>query len=188
MEGYVKATSEAGVTGSVGFTLEVYQMKGDDKWYIGEHWGVLANINGTEKPVVENEGKDRSKHLGSSNPMGDGALDKETEEATEIDETDLIGAWKWSDSDEFYMIFRDDGTYSYIEKSAGFISEGTYTIEGSGSKLNVKVTYTTGERDSVMVIDLKDGSHLAGSENGYSWEAVRVNLDETERTLNCLRE
>jgi hypothetical protein len=121
--------------------------------------------------------------------MGDGTKETESGETSNTPtEDDLNGAWQWSNSDDFYMIFRNDGTYSYIEKSAGFVSEGFYTVEGAGSQFNVNVNYTTGERGSLMTIHLIDGNHFAGSENGHRWEAVRVNLEEAEWLLSSLKE
>ena len=53
--GNVKATSDDDITGNVGYELELYQMNGDNKWYIGKHWGVLIDLEVTEKPVVEED-------------------------------------------------------------------------------------------------------------------------------------
>lgn len=55
--GNVKGTADDGTTGNVGYTLELYQMEGDDTWYIGEHWGILSNLKVTEKPIVEEDEK-----------------------------------------------------------------------------------------------------------------------------------
>jgi hypothetical protein len=181
ISGNVRATSSDGVTGNVGYELELYQMNHDEKWYIGNHWGVLIDLDEPDKPVVENEGEDRAKHLGSSNPMGE---EKSVESPNTVSQEDIKGAWHWRESDDFYMILRDNGTYSYIEKNAGFVSEGNYTVDGHGNPFKVSVHYSTGERDSVMMIDLIDNNHIEGSEDGLNWKAERVDLSEAERMLN----
>jgi hypothetical protein len=44
--GAVKATTEEdNITGSVGYDLELYQLKGEKDWRIGIHWGVLADLD-----------------------------------------------------------------------------------------------------------------------------------------------
>lgn len=51
--GYVKAISDDGITGNVGYTLELYQIKDDINWYIGNHWGILADLVVTDKPAIK---------------------------------------------------------------------------------------------------------------------------------------
>ncbi|WP_047985842.1 hypothetical protein [Ornithinibacillus californiensis] len=49
VSGNVQATTEEdNITGNVGFELELYQMKGEDTWYIGNHWGALISLELTE--------------------------------------------------------------------------------------------------------------------------------------------
>ncbi|WP_142830231.1 hypothetical protein [Planococcus soli] len=57
VDGNVKATADDGTTGNLGYNLELYQMEGDDSWYIGRHWGILVNLEVTEKPIVEEDEK-----------------------------------------------------------------------------------------------------------------------------------
>lgn len=192
ISGNVKATSDNDNTGNVGYELELYQIKYDNKWYIGNHWGVLIDLEVTEKPVVNED----ERYLSDNEEM---IIDEETgglssynvpdygesfEEANPTTEKDLIGAWHWSESDDYYMILRKDSTYSYIEPSMEFVSEGTYTVNQSGDYYEVKVNYTTGQNDSVMTIKLINKNHLEGNENGYSWKAERVHSAEAEDILN----
>ncbi|WP_226671160.1 hypothetical protein [Metabacillus litoralis] len=192
VSGNVKATSEDDITGNVGYELELYQMKDDDKWYIGKHMGVLIDLEVTEKPLVEEDEKyfSNSEELPfpeeSSQPEEEKSINAANEEL-EFAVTDLLGAWQWNDGEDFYMILRDDFTYSYIEEKAGFVSEGTYTIEKVNNQFKVTVQYTTGENDSVMFIDLIDNNHLEGNEDGYSWKATRMNPAEAEGFLKRIK-
>ena len=114
-----------------------------------------------------------------------------TEESTNITtpqpsvfvEQDLRGAWHWQDGDDFYMIMRDDLTYTYIEKGSSFVSEGMYRVEKQGDQFEVRVTYSTGEYDSIMMLQLINQNQLVGEEDGYSWRAERINLSEAEEVL-----
>lgn len=192
VSGNVKATSEDDITGNVGYELELYQMKDDDKWYIGKHMGVLIDLEVTEKPLVEEDEKyfSNSEELPipeeSSQPEEEKSINAGNEEL-EFVETDLLGAWHWDDGEDFYMILRDDFTYSYIEEKAGFVSEGTYTIEKVNNQFKVTVQYITGENKSIMFIDLIDKNHLEGNEDGYSWKASRLNPAEAEDILNKVK-
>ncbi|MBM7604851.1 Na+-transporting methylmalonyl-CoA/oxaloacetate decarboxylase gamma subunit [Metabacillus crassostreae] len=192
VSGNVKATSEDGITGNVGYELELYQMKDDDKWYIGKHMGVLIDLEVTEKPLVEEDEKyfSNSEELPipeeASQPEEEKSINAGNEEF-EFVETDLLGAWHWDDGEDFYMILRDDFTYSYIEEKAGFVSEGTYTIEKVNNQFKVTVQYITGENKSIMLIDLIDKNHLEGNEDGYSWKASRMNPEEAEGILNKIK-
>ncbi|MCH1627730.1 hypothetical protein [Fredinandcohnia quinoae] len=188
--GSVRGTSDDGITGNVGYDLELYQMKGDTKWYIGEHWGVLANLEITDEPVVkERERNDEELPMGkeSENPNEEKSVDAAKPKQPTLTENDLKGAWHWNDSDDFYMILRNDHTYSYIEKNAGFVSEGTYTVEKLGDQFKVTVHYTTDEYDSVMTINLIDKNRHEGMEDGNSWRAVRVNLADAEQVLRSVK-
>ena len=81
------------------------------------------------------------------------------------------------------MIMRDDLTYSYIEKGASFVSEGMYRVEKQGNQFEVVVTNTTGQYDSIMMLQLIDQNQLVGEEDGYSWRAERISLSEAEGIL-----
>ncbi|MBO0588981.1 hypothetical protein [Sporosarcina sp. E16_8] len=200
IEGNINATVEDdGTNGNIGYDLELYQMRGDTTWYVGKHWGVLIDLNVTAKPKVE----ENLKYHSNSDEM---IIDEETGGLSSVEvpeygtvdnvfksdksafaESDLMGAWHWSELDDFYMILRNDYTYSYIEKGVGFVSEGAYTVDQFDDHFQVKVHYTTGEYDSVMMIKLIDKNHLKGNEDGFSWEASRVNLSEAEDTLNSFK-
>ncbi|MFZ3578293.1 hypothetical protein [Virgibacillus sp. DJP39] len=190
IEGYVKATAaDDGSTGSVGYNLELYQMKGDNKWYIGKHWGVLDDIEVIEKPVVNEAGLELSdsEELPGGKGSSLSAIESSSPEQSALTENYLKGAWHWNDLDDFYMILRDDYTYSYIEQNAGFVSEGTYAADKIDDRFEVTVNYTTGENDSVMTIKLIDQNHLEGIEGGINWKAKRMNLEEAEGILNSLK-
>lgn len=38
---------------SLNVDLELYKLEGDDVWYIGTHWGILASIAVPEQPIVD---------------------------------------------------------------------------------------------------------------------------------------
>lgn len=200
IEGFVKATAaEDGSTGSIGYNLELYQMKGDHKWYIGEHWGVLANLEVTEEPDVEEDERFFSNSediiidqetggLLSHNVPDYGETFEEANPTKVFTEKDLNGAWHWRDLDDIYMIFRDDFTYSYFEKNAGFLSEGTYSVTQLDDNFEVDVDYNNELTDSNMVIKLINKNQLMGKENGYRWDALRVSIEEAEGTLKSIME
>lgn len=200
IDGNINATVEDdGTNGNIGYVLELYKMRGDNTWYIGKHWGVLIDLDVTAKPEVEENPKyhsdgdeliidEEAGGLSSVEVPKYGVVDNVFKsDKSAFAENDLIGAWYWSELEDFYMILRNDFTYSYIETGVGFVSEGTYTVERVDEFFEVKVQYTTGEYDSAMMIKLIDKNHLEGSEDGYSWGASRVNLSEAEDVLNSYK-
>jgi len=196
IEGYVRGTAaDDGTTGEVGYNLELYQMKGDSKWYIGTHWGVLAHLEVTDVPVVDEDERYLSHSdeiifdevnggLSSSNVPEYGET---YEQANPTTEADLIGGWHWIDTAEIYMILRKDQTFSYIEEYGDFVSEGTYTVNRTGDSYNVNLNYSTGQKNSVMTIQFITKNHFEGNEKGYRWEAKRVNSEEVEEILTYAR-
>lgn len=88
VSGIVRATAtdeEGGATGDFGYELQLYQMKDDPKWYIGEHYGVLIGLIVTEKPEVDETGMDLSdsEELPTSNAPIDSDESVENEQETE---------------------------------------------------------------------------------------------------------
>ncbi|MDP4153926.1 MAG: hypothetical protein Q8865_10905 [Bacillota bacterium] len=194
IEGNVNATSKDGVTGNAGYDLELYQMKGDTKWYIGNHTGVLIDLKVTDKPEVkeENISDGQVEDIMPGKPADATPKDAKSPETTAqaptaLSSSDLKGAWHWKDSDDFYMILRDDNTYSYVEKNAGFYDEGTYTISNTDDGFRVTVQYTTGQNDSFMNIKLTDKNHLEGNEKNNSWKAERISPAAAEDVLQSLK-
>ena len=194
-EGSMKATAEDdGSTGSFGYNLELYQMKDDHKWYIGKHWGLLAHIEVTETPDVEEDERMFSNSedmiidsetggLLSYNVPDYGETFEEANPTKVFTERDLIGAWHWRDLDDIYMIFRDDFTYSYFEKNAGFLSEGTFSITPLVESFEVNVKYNNERSDTNMVIKLVNKNQIMGKENGHRWDAMKVNIEEARSVL-----
>ncbi|MCM3116305.1 hypothetical protein M3610_13450 [Neobacillus sp. MER 74] len=178
-------------------------VKEDDKYKIlheleegNEDFNNLLPAFGEEKRAVKNEetGQQDASGLADESGQNEASMDKvsdqvksggnsNTSQPPVFVEQDLRGAWHWQDGDDFYMIIRDDLTYSYIEKGSSFVSEGMYRVEKQGDKFEVRVTYTTGENDSIMMLQLTDQNQLVGEEDGYSWRAERMSLSEAERVL-----
>lgn len=199
IEGNVNATANDGTSGNVGYSLELYQMSEQDpNWYVGNHWGVLIDLAVTKTPNYQEDERyfsdsdqliidEENGGLSSVNVPEYGESFEEANPDKVTTAKDLIGAWHWNEYDDFYMILRNDYTYSYIEKNAGFYSEGTYTVDEVENGYKVTVHYTTGENDSVMTIKLINKNQLVGNEEGYSWQAKKVNLDEVEGILKSLK-
>ena len=200
VEGYVKATAkDDGSTGSIGYNLELYQMaEQDPNWYVGNHWGVLRDLEVTKTPDYVEDDRyfsdsdelifdEENGGLASVNipEYGESFEEANPDKVTTAD--DLIGAWHWREYDDIYMILRNDGSYSYIEKNAEFFAEGTYKVNQMDDHYEVSVKHSTGEQDSVMTIKLRDKNHLKATEDGYAWDAKRVDLAEIEGILGGLK-
>nr|WP_106782698.1 hypothetical protein [Lysinibacillus timonensis] len=112
--------------------------------------------------------------------------DKVKVEPVTFTEEDLIGAWHWNDGENFYMILRKDGTYSYIEQSAGFHTAGLYSVTVEGDQFEVTVKHITGEYNNQMLIQVMNQDLLKVSEDSYSWSAERMNLAEAENILKSI--
>ncbi|CAM5194483.1 hypothetical protein UACE39S_03790 [Ureibacillus acetophenoni] len=199
IEGNVRATAaDDGTTGDVGFIVELYQMaQQDSNWYVGKHWGALISLPVTKQPnYVEDERYfsnsselifDENGGLSSVNIPEYGQTFEEANPDKVTSEKDLIGAWYWREYDDFYMILRSDGSYSYIEKNAGFYADGIYRVKKMDDYYEVTVIYETGEKDSIMTIKLHDKNQFTATENYYSWNAKRVELAEVEGILKSVK-
>ena len=200
IEGNVKATAaDDGTTGNVGFTLELYQMREQDpNWYVGNHWGVLIALPVTKQPnyvederYFSNSGEliidEENGGLFSVNVPEYGQSFEEANPDRVTSAEDLIGAWYWREYDDMYMLLRADGSYSYVEKNAAFFVEGIYSVEAINDEYKVRVQYITGEKDSMMTIKLRDKNRLKATEEGYSWDAKRVDATEVERILKGVK-
>ncbi|WP_112182027.1 MULTISPECIES: hypothetical protein [Paraliobacillus] len=85
VSGNVKATAtdeEGGATGDFGYELQLYQMKDDPTWYIGEHYGVLIGLIVTEKPEVDETGME----LSDSEELPTSNVPMDSDETVEYDQ------------------------------------------------------------------------------------------------------
>ncbi|WFA09515.1 hypothetical protein [Tissierella sp. Yu-01] len=186
------------------YSLDFYKMRGDNSWYIDKdrHYGVLKKLRVTAVPeLFPNEWQkknDSNKTFEEFiNTYGDqtdkipeyGEVDNVfRDDLPIIDQTDLIGAWHRSGADDFYMIFRDNYTYSYFDKRLPVVFyEGTYTVEQIDNYLVVEVVYNTDKNNSIIEIRDLNKNSFRGYDYGYSWESTRMDLKEAESILNSLR-
>ncbi|UOE94811.1 hypothetical protein [Alkalihalobacillus sp. LMS39] len=176
--GNVKATSEDEITVNFSYDLELYQMDGDSTWYIGTHWGILSHLKITEIPNSESIIAPTSETVSSQGSRV---------EQTDLIDNEVFGAWHWNDGDDFYMILRDDYTYSYIEKNVRFVTEGTFSIKEYDDGYEITVHHMPLDYYSVMFIKLLDNDRHQGFEDGFSWDAIRINVEVAEEILNSIK-
>lgn len=197
VEGNLAFTTENNNEASEGFSLEFYQMRGDDYWYIGKHWGFLRHLEVSEKPnVVENPDYfsdsdellfDEETGELASTPLPEYGEEENVfrNEHSDYLETDLLGAWSFGGMEHFYMIFRDDFTYSHFEFSVDVLSEGTYTIERNEDQFDVRMLDAADEQDTLMSVRVNEINRIEFTVDGMNWtEALRVPLDDTEELLS----
>lgn len=137
--------------------------------------------------LVQKKMKDgnKSKNEEENNKKQQTVATEKTKEVTQsqqpsFTENDLKGAW-YDESDDLYIILRDDFSYTYIERGVKFISEGTYSIDSYDNHFKVHVIYSAGQRDSNMTINLINKNHIHVYEDtNVNFTAERIRLSEAE--------